>query len=83
MSLCVCDWGWKGADCSTPSPGCPRPACAEGGPCPLPECSGVEHGKCDMDEGVCECVSPWMGSDCSELGCPGVPTPCSGKGHCW
>ncbi|KAK3755990.1 hypothetical protein QZH41_003343 [Actinostola sp. cb2023] len=52
-SICVCDSGYWGRDCTRECPGGS-----------LNPCSG--HGKCDAMEGTCACDLNWQGkSDCS------------------
>mmetsp|Transcript_26309 Transcript_26309/g.34214 ORF Transcript_26309/g.34214 Transcript_26309/m.34214 type:complete len:591 (+) Transcript_26309:621-2393(+) len=47
----------------------------------LAECSGV--GRCNYDQGACECPPGWSGSACERRACPGGESnPCSGHGQC-
>lgn len=32
------------------------------------ECSGPEHGDCDVNTGKCTCLAGWYGPDCSQKG---------------
>ena len=56
--LCLCEKGWKGADCKETD--------AEAIKC-LPECSG--HGTFNIESGQCICEGKWTGSDCSKGNC--------------
>ena len=64
---CVCEYGWTGSDCTTPT-------CES-----LNYCSG--HGSC-MDYETCSCDSGWQGDPaCSTPSCEDV-SDCNGNGFC-
>jgi hypothetical protein len=44
------------------------------------ECSN--KGKCNREEGVCECFEGYYGAACQRASCPGFPNSCSGHGVC-
>jgi len=44
------------------------------------ECSN--KGKCNREEGVCECFEGYDGAACQRASCPGYPNSCSGHGVC-
>ena len=72
---CVCDDGWAGADCTTPT--CE----AYGGL----ECAG--HGVCtaatdDGDAHTCACDAGWYGITCALPLCDGDLAGCTGHGAC-
>merc|ERR1711934_777315 len=74
-AVCVCTYGWRGADCTK---SCPRNERGQ-------VCS--TKGACAMDkngEAICRCKSGFGGSDCS-ISCPGIDEtgkPCNGNGSC-
>ncbi|TMW62324.1 hypothetical protein Poli38472_009817 [Pythium oligandrum] len=81
---CVCEAGWTTGDCSTKT--CPR------GPAwfAVPTATNTIHnqlavcsngGTCDRATGECQCFSPFSGTACDELKCPGEPL-CNGHGQC-
>ena len=52
---CICQRGWKGADCSEMD--------TDARQC-LPDCNN--HGQFDLITHSCVCEAPWTGTDCSK-----------------
>ncbi|KAF4141283.1 hypothetical protein GN958_ATG09548 [Phytophthora infestans] len=81
---CVCEKGWTTGDCSSRK--CPSgpswlttPSVANTVHNQRSECS--DAGICDRTTGQCSCYTPFEGSACEFMKCPGDPV-CSGHGQC-
>ncbi|KAF4141272.1 hypothetical protein GN958_ATG09537 [Phytophthora infestans] len=81
---CVCEKGWTTGDCSSRK--CPSgpswfttPSVTNTVHNQWSECS--DAGICDRTTGQCSCYTPFEGSACEFMKCPGDPV-CSGHGQC-
>jgi len=65
---CVCNDGWTGPGCDTPTCGLPDAAGNHADAC-------TYHGTCDKAKGRCKCNKPFAGNSCSlDLSCNGHGT---------
>ena len=72
---CLCEAGYKGADCSIA-----LNSTAGHRECAQRLCGGERRGRCSGDDsGPCVCNPGYAGADCTRLLCP---RSCSGRGFC-